>query len=64
MSAKSNEIKIGQIWKSTQSPLRVQVKRKAESGMHWYCLQLNKKRGKTHKMHFGTLLKFFTLEKG
>ena len=56
-------IKKGQIWKSKNSNTRIKITSKFSGNRHWNTAKLPKSK-KSHKIHEGTLLKFYELERG
>lgn len=53
------EIKKGQIWKSKDSGVEIEIVSKKSGNRHWNTKKLNG--NKSHKIHEGTLLKFYEL---
>ncbi len=56
------EIKKGQIWKSKMGGFKIEITHKLTGNGHWMTKKLNKSQ-KTHKVHEGTLRKFYEFQK-
>lgn len=53
------KINKGQLWKSKDSGIQIEITGKQTGNRHWNTKKL--KGGKSHKIHEGTLLKFYEL---
>jgi hypothetical protein len=57
----SNKIKKGQLYKSINSSVIIKIVNKSSGNKHWNTKRINGK--KNHKIHEGSLLKFYKLIK-
>jgi len=61
MPSDRTPVKIGQVWRSKQGKWSVKVVGPAKGGVYWNVKKLPPKKG-THRVHAGTLCKFYELE--
>lgn len=54
------KIKKGQIWKSKESKKTLQITRKYSGNRHWVAKDI-KRKNTSHRIHEGTLLKYYEL---
>ena len=54
------KIKRGQIWKSKDSGINIEILKKFSGNRHWNTKKIGG--GKSHKIHEGTLIKFYELQ--